>query len=70
VSTFGVSLQGDRPSVRALDALSNRIIDCAFAVAITLGSLFPERVYRNAVQDAIVVELKTVRTLDGVHRAQ
>lgn len=88
-----------------LDAMSNRIIGCAFTVANALGSGFLEKVYENAlalelrraglavaqqhgvrvvylgvtvgeyvvdllVEDAILVELKTVRALDRVHRAQ
>ena len=88
-----------------LDALSNRIIGCALAVANTLDSEFLEKVYENAltlelrqaglavvqqygvsvlykgtsvgeyfvdllVADAILIELKAVRALDSVHRAQ
>jgi len=92
----------DRP-VR--DAISERIIGCAFTVANTLGSGFLEKVYENAlalelraaglaveqqrgitvtykgavvgeyfvdllVEDAVLIELKTVRALDRAHRAQ
>jgi GxxExxY protein len=88
-----------------LDAMSNRIIGCAFSVANALGSGFLGKVYENAlavelrmaglaveqqrgitvtyksivvgeyfvdllVEDAVVIELKTVRTLDRAHRAQ
>ena len=87
------------------DAVSERIIGCAFTVANTLGNGFLEKVYENAlalelrgagfaveqqrpigvsykgvpvgeyfadllVEGAILVELKTVRALDGAHRAQ
>ncbi len=86
----------DRPE---RDAISERIIGCAFTVANTLGSGFLEKVYENAlalelraaglaveqqrgmsvtyngalvgeyfvdllVEDAVLIELKTVRTLD------
>jgi GxxExxY protein len=89
----------------ALDAISSRIIGCAFSVANALGSGFLEKVYENAlavelrtaglavaqqrgiavrykdvlvgeyfvdllVEDAVLIELKTVRALDGAHRAQ
>jgi GxxExxY protein len=82
-----------------LDAMSNRIIGCAFSVANALGSGFLEKVYENAlavelrmaglaveqqrgitvtyksivvgeyfvdllVEDTVLIELKTVRTLD------
>jgi GxxExxY protein len=88
-----------------LNAMSKRIIGCAFAVANTLGSGFLEKVYENAlahelrktglvteqqraitvfydgtavgeyfvdllVENAILLELKTVRALDSAHRAQ
>jgi len=88
-----------------LDAISNRIIGCAFTVANALGSGFLEKVYENAlavelcmtglaverqrgitvtykdilvgeyfvdllVEDAVLIELKTVRALDRGHRAQ
>src|SRR5581483_10112901 len=87
------------------DAVSERIIGCAFMVANTLGSGFLEKVYENAlalelrtagfaverqrpigvshkgvtvgdffvdllVEGTILIELKTVRALDGAHRAQ
>ena len=92
----------DRPE---RDALSERIIGCAFTVANTLGSGFLEKVYENAlalelraaglaveqqrgitviykgtpvgeyfvdllVEQAVLIELKTARALDGAHRAQ
>ncbi len=92
----------DRPE---RDAISERIIGCAFTVANTLGSGFLEKVYENAlalelraaglaveqqrgitvtykgalvgeyfvdllVEDAVLIELKTVRALDRAHRAQ
>ena len=88
-----------------LDAISNRIIGCAFTVANALGSGFLEKVYENAlsvelrmaglaveqqrgitvtykgilvgeyfvdllIEDAVLIELKTVRALDRAHRAQ
>jgi GxxExxY protein len=88
-----------------LDAISSRIIGCAFTVANTLGGGFLEKVYENAlalelrsaglaveqqrgivvtykgalvgeyfvdllVEDSVLIELKTVRALDRVHRAQ
>jgi GxxExxY protein len=88
-----------------LDAISSRIIGCAFAVTNAPGSGFLEKVYENAlaaelgmaglaveqqrgitvtykgivvgeyfvdllVEDAVLVELKTVRALDRAHRAQ
>ena len=95
-------MNANRPE---LDAISNRIIGCAFTVANALGSGFLEKVYENAlavelrmaglaveqqrastvtykgvlvgeyfvdllVEDAVLIELKTVRALDRAHRAQ
>jgi GxxExxY protein len=88
-----------------LDAISGRIIGCAFTVANTLGSGFLEKVYENVlaaelcmaglaveqqrgititykgivvgeyfvdllVENAVLIELKTVRALDRAHRAE
>jgi GxxExxY protein len=96
------AMNTDRPE---RDAVSERIIGCAFTVANTLGSGFLEKVYENAlalelraagfaveqqrpigvtykgvlvgdyfadllVEGAVLIELKTVWTLDGAHRAQ
>jgi GxxExxY protein len=95
-------MNANRPE---LDAISNRIIGCAFTVANACGTGFLEKVYENAlaldppttglaverqrgitvtykgtavgeyfadllVEDAVLVELKTVRALDRAHRAQ
>ena len=95
-------MNANRPE---LDAISNRIIGCAFTVANALGSGFLEKVSENAlavelrmtglaveqqrgvtitykgilvgeyfadllVEDAVLIELKTVRALDRAHRAQ
>jgi GxxExxY protein len=95
-------MNANRPE---LDAISNRIIGCAFTVSNALGSGFLEKVYENAlavelrmaglaveqqrgitvtykgtlvgeyfvdllVEDAVLIELKTVRALDRAHRAQ
>ena len=95
-------MDANRPE---LEAISNRIIGCAFTVANTLGNGFLEKVYENAlavelrltglaveqqhgitvtyrgilvgeyfvdllVEDAVLIELKTVRALDSAHRAQ
>ena len=89
-------MNANRPE---LDAISNRIIGCAFTVANALGSGFLEKVYENAlavelrmaglaveqqrgitvtykgilvgeyfadllVEDAVLIELKTVRALE------
>lgn len=88
-----------------LNALTERIIKCAFRVSNTLGSGFLEKVYENALRvemetegldvrqqhpvgvtyggemvggffadllvgDAIVVELKAVKSLDEIHMAE
>ncbi len=87
------------------DALTERIIGCAFKVANTLGPGFLEKVYENAlahelrkngldtvqqhpapvfydgilvgdyvadmmVAGGVLVELKAVRSLEGIHEAQ
>ena len=95
-------MNANRPE---LEAISNRIIGCAFTVANALGAGFLEKVYENAlavelrmagltiqqqhgitiaykgilvgeyfvdllVEDAVLIEQKTVRALDRAHRAQ
>jgi GxxExxY protein len=95
-------MNANRPE---LDAISNRIIGCAFTVANALGCGFLEKVHENAlavelrmaglaveqqrgitvtykgilvgeyfadllVEDAVLIELKTVRALERAQRAQ
>jgi len=89
----------------SINALTERVIGCAFRVANGLGSGFLEKVYENAmahevrkcglivaqqhvinvyydgivvgsyaadllVEEAILVELKCAKVLDGIHAAQ
>ncbi len=88
-----------------IDAITEKIIGCAFKVSNTLGSGFLEKIYENAlvielrknrlsvdqqkaivvrydgqvvgeyiadllVEDIVMVELKSVKSLDEVHMAQ
>src|ERR1700752_4548599 len=61
--------------VPVLNRISQRTIGCALTVSNTLGCGFLEKVYENALayelrQAGLAVELKAVRALDNVHRAQ